>query len=368
MALIPQTNSLEHYLGVSCDRMRGRTAQAWKMVYESGFQGCFVDAPGAPGWAAKLAQSARAKFHANCRHSGFADDFVSSEYQGAGAGKRMCGWNYYLQIDREWGEGRALRGSQDYGNCTAWMAREMVGVCYGIDIVARGELHRYYARPGTAVIYGSRGWSSQGMALSTAMETIHNDGIQLETLYCDNKYDLRNEQDDESYGNRWGRSGPPKCILEEIKGDRMDYVGQVSGGIDAVKDLLYAGYAIATGSTLTGRGPADPVCRGLKSIGGHAQACIGYDDTDECRDYLKSVGRDIGSDCVIFMDQSWGPNWISLSNWNEQLWGEAPEGVWPITGSDFLRIYNQWKDVWAINNVLGFPLRKLPDWGSSAYL
>jgi hypothetical protein len=207
------------------------------------------------------------------------------------------------------------------------------------------------------------------MTLSIAMNTVHNKGIQLEIKYeCGGQvYDFRQERDDESYGNSWGGSGPPSCLLEEIKDDRMEYVGVVQNGLEACKDLLLAGYTIGTGSMLTGQGPANPVCSSLKSIGGHAQACLGYDDTDECRDYLASLGLNHQGDCVMFMDQSWG-NWLSLSRWNSQLWGSPSEGMWPIWGRDFMRIYNQWKDVWAINNVLGFPLRDLPDWGSWEYL
>ena len=370
----PLTNGLEFYFHrampvVALPSMRANLATVWLDVYAKGFTGCVTGAPDSPGWAQSIALRARDQFRAQCRNASWRiDDIVPSQYAGVGAGKRFCGWNYYLQLDKSLGQGRALRGSQDYGNCTSWMTREMVGTCLGIDVVHKAEPHRYTARPGTALVYGSRGWSSQGMALGTAMDAVHNIGIQLEAVYCGGKYDLRDENTDESYGNKWGGSGPPSCLKEEVSGDRMDYVGQVTGGLEAVKDLLYAGYAIGTGCTLTGKGPANPVCQGLQSIGGHAQACLGYDDTDECRSYLESLGRNIGDDCVMFMDQSWGPNWLQVSNWNAALWGEPSEGMWPITGKDFMKIYNQWGDVWAINNVLGFPLRDLPDWGSNLYL
>ena len=61
-------------------------------------------------------------------------------------------------------------------------------------------------------------------------------------------------------------------------------------------------------------------------------------------------------------DQSWGPNWINVTNWPEQFWGPRPEGCWVTTMSDAVRIFRDWGDAWAMTGIDGFVARRIPDW------
>ena len=136
--------------------------------------------------------------------------------------------------------------------------------------------------------------------------------------------------------------------------------------MDAIMDLLYLGHFVGHGSNYTARSYGDPVS-GLTSIGGHAQALIGYDDTDEFRDYYKERTGKTLREAVFINAQSWG-DWNRVENWPEHLWGAKPQGAWVVTESSMSRIVRQWGDCYAISNVLGFPARNLPDWGSHEYL
>lgn len=337
--------------------MRDLASRATAWAYYKGFNGCFVDTEGSPEWARTIARYERDRLVDEAEFETRLEAAIPRSIQGQGRGKRAVHWNYYLKTDPV----RALRGSQDYGNCTAWALREIVGCLWATDMVHKREPHRYTYRPGTAVPYGSRGHRGQGSALSTLVKVVYQKGIQVETTYCDGRYDCRNESDDESYGNQWGGTGPPSCILEEIKNDRIEQFAYATDA-DAIMDVLWAGHFLFHGSTLTAR-QSNTLISPLTSIGGHAQALIGYDDTDETRDWIKqNTGTDLRGDWIAINDQSWGRwNTFPDSQWPSHLWGARPEGVWCIRGSDLIRIVRQWGDCIAISNVLGFPKLDL-DW------
>jgi hypothetical protein len=94
----------------------------------------------------------------------------------------------------------------------------------------------------------------------------------------------------------------------------------------------------------------------LQAIGGHAQAVLGYDDTDEFRSWYKQNTGQTLNDYVVIHDQSWG-NWnpISADKWPSHLWGAKPEGAWVVTGRDFMRLVSQWWDCYAFIDMGGFP-------------
>jgi hypothetical protein len=349
--IILGNQDLETGFSVACSR-------ALERAYESGFHGAFGTGGDVPEWCRVIATYERDKLIAETEGSVQLEELLPTDVQGQGRGKRACHWNYYLETD----PARALRGSQDYGNCTAWALREITGCELATDIKHRHESQQYTKRPGTAVTYGSRGHSGQGSALATLVRVIHQKGIQVEEVYCDGKYDLRNEVDDERYGNSWGRSGPPSCILNEIANDKIETWAYATDA-DACLDVLWAGHFMFHGSTLTANTNSGRLVSSLRSIGGHAQAWIGYDDTDEARDWVRQVdGTDLGNDWIAINDQSWGRwNTFPDSKWPTHLWGKRPEGVWCVRGSDQMKIVRQWKDCIAISNVKGFPRRDL-DW------
>ncbi len=347
--------------GVGPSRLLGARGNARREIiaaYSAGFQGCFNTRSG-PAWCRELAAYDR-----DCLREAVGDytaaEVIPSRYQGSGAGKRACHWNHILAINP-----LALSGSQDYGNCTSWMTREGVEHTLGVDIAIKGDLHEYRGRTGTAVTYGGRQSRGQGMTLARAMWIIANHGIAQEKTYCGGKYDLASEDADEAAGNRWGASGVPADLLAEIEGDRIATVVEISSTAEAM-DALYGGAAVGHGSTLTAR-TGNRLISPLMSIGGHAQALLGYDDTDEFRQWYRETAGQAISGPVFINDQSWGANWnnFDVALWPTDLWGERPEGAWVLTECDMQQVISQWGDCYAWSNVEGLVRDGIPDWSEA---
>lgn len=276
---------------------------------------------------------------------------------GSGEGKKSLNHLHVMQYLPN-----AFAGTQDYNNCRSWSMKFSTMTCLGMDIAA-GDIHRTEVQHGTALVYGSRkSGSDAGMSMSRGCEVVTTIGQSECKDY--GFVNLSSEKDDEAYGTKWGRSGPPKELIDACTGDQVERAYKIDDPTPAIiKDLFYNQATIDTGSSVTGSGPGNPLV-GLRSIGGHAQAATGYDDTDECRARLSL--RD--GECVVFMQQSWGPNWIQINNWPDDLWGPRPEGCWPITMTNFLKLVRNWDDSYAIVGLKGFAARRLPDFGSHLYL
>lgn len=322
--------------------------------------GCFVDSPDAPEWARQMARRGMAAFRDSARHGHRAELLMGADIQGTGNGKRAVNFQFAMKLDPY-----ILQGNQDFGNCTSWATREDIGCCIAADM-ATGRPHDYTHRPGTAVIYGSRGTSQQGMDLGTAARVVTTLGISLEKDYP-GIADLSTEDKDEKAGNNWGARGVPKALLDAIAGNIIETAAEVTEK-EAVKDLLQSGYFAITGSTRTAKSAGDPVSP-VGPVGGHCQALIGYDDTDEFREwYAKTTGKKLAEGVFIF-DQSWGPDWLKVTNWPTELWGPRPEGAFVLKESDGMQLVStQYGGAIAFSRVKGFPARTMPDWRAAEYL
>jgi len=317
-------------------------------AYRRGLVGCFVDHDGAPEYARQVARYEHDLMMAECANAKAL--YQAPEIRGTGAGKRQCLWPHYLKLERG-----AMTGSQRYGNCTAWSGRCCVGNVIAADILAKGEAHEYPGRPGTAVAYSQRGHRGQGMAIATCGRVFEQIGIQIQTTYLDGRYDFTTQRLDEDWGNARGGRSVPSDLAEVLKPHRIKTVATVPGDADAIKDLLQNYYMIHVGSTKTAASSGDPISP-LRTPANHAEALIGYDDTDEIRDRL---GLRAGQ-WVTIWDQSWG-NWNRVTNWPDDLWGPKPDGAFVLLGDDA-----QWKirqGSVAYSDAVGFPARTLPDWG-----
>lgn len=333
--------------------LSGRYGQ---VEYESGFFGCFGDHEDCPTWMRRVVQYDRAQLIDRMGVNRYKVEAVFPHgLAGTGAGKKSLNHLHVMQYLPE-----AYSGNQDYGNCRSWSMKYSTMTCLGMDIAA-GDSHRTEYKHGTALVYGSRQSSSQGMTMSRGCEVVTTIGQSEQKDY--GFIDLSDEDTEESYGNKWGSSGVPAELVAACKGDLIERAYWIEEPTaELIKDLFYNQCTLDTGSTVTGSGPGNPLC-GLKSIGGHAQAATGYDDTDECRARLKLPA----GECVVFMQQSWG-EWITINNWPIDLWGAKTMGCWPITMTNFLKLVRGWNDTWCVVGLNGFVPRKLPDWGSGLYL
>jgi hypothetical protein len=320
--------------------------------------GVLADNDDCPTWARRVAKYDRDKLIARVGINRYrVESMFPASLVGTGEGKKSINHLYVLDYIPT-----AYDGSQDYNNCRSWSMKFSTMTCLGMDIAA-GDLHRTEFRHGTALVYGSRGSrSDSGMTMSGGCEVVATIGQSEQKDY--GFVDLSTEKADESNGVSWGGSGPPSQLVEAVRGDKIErayWIEQPTPQL--VKDLFYNQCTIDTGSQVTGSGTGNPLV-GLRSISGHAQAATGYDDTDECRARLNLPA----SESVVFMQQSWGSSWITVNNWPDDLWGKRPEGCWPITMTNFLKLSRNWNDSWAIVGLDGFAARKLPDFGSNLYL
>jgi len=328
------------------------------LAWYEGHSGVLCDHEDCPAWARRVARYDRDQFIAHAGVNRYRVESVfPSELAGTGEGKKSINHLHVLDYIPT-----AYDGNQDYNNCRSWSMKFSTMTVLGMDI-ASGDLHRSEFRHGTALVYGSRKSSSDsGMTMSRGCEIVTKTGQSEQKDY--GFVDLSSEKNDEAYGMNWGRSGPPAQLVEAVKGDVIERAYWVESPTAAImKDLFYNQSTLDTGSNLTGSGPGNPLV-GLRSIGGHAQAATGYDDTDECRARLNLPA----GESVVFMQQSWPVNWITINGWPTDLWGPRPEGCWPITMTNFLKIARNWNDTWCIVGLRGFVARRLPDWGSQIYL
>ena len=233
----------------------------------------------------------------------------------------------------------------------------------------RARMQKPFLRPGTAVPYGNRGHSGEGSALSTLVRIVCEIGIQLETVYCNGKYDLTLEDRDEAQGRAWGGRGSPADINEAIGPNKIVDWATVTDE-QAIKDVLARGYFLFHGSMLTSR-EGSTLISGLKSIGGHAQALVGMADDDLTRQWLRDTHNYTlpADDWIAIHDQSWGANFNRFpDDWWPPHWGQRPEGVWCTRRADTMRIVQQWGDCIALSDASGWPAKDLPDWGSTEWL
>jgi hypothetical protein len=338
-------------LGIKVDAERRMAA-----AYRAGFSGCFLTKTGEP-WMMKIAQDDRDCLREQSSLPWRVSEAIPQSFQGKGEGQRCCNWNFILAIN-----GKSLSGSQDYGNCTSWATREGLEQLTGVQIALSGNLYNYPGRAGTAITYGNRGTSGQGMSLARAMWSIQNDGWNFEIVYLDGRYDLREENTDEYYGNKWGRSGPPSDLVQVTREMKIAHVAEV-GSLEEARDALFGGASVIHGSNLTGT-TKGTLISSLTSIGGHAQALLGYDDTDEFREWYERTTGKKAEGAAWINDQSWGDSWnaFPIELWPTHLWGVRPPGAWVLWSGDQNKVIRQWGDCYAFSDVKGLVHDGIPDW------
>jgi hypothetical protein len=360
--MVPHTNTLHRFLfrlGLDVNAAReqpagGQLGQALYAAYHRGFVGCFVDGRGAPAWAVEIAHRDAEAFEREMPHPRAEDVF--SEIVGGGRGQRAVNWNYYLDAQPD-----ALSGNQDYGNCTAWSGRGLLGCLFAVEKFAKHQPQKWPGRFGTAVAYGFRGGMAGGMSLYTCARVYTETGLQIMRPYCNGRYDLSTEDADETAGHKWGRGGPPVELIEEIAANKLRTASRITEP-DAVLDALQAGYFIHVGSTRTAAPYGDPVSA-LTTPANHAEALIGYDDTEEFRGWYQEKTAKALTEPVCIFDQSWG-NWNTVENWPDHLWGRKPQGAFVLTLSDTMRKVAQTGIVYS--DVDGFPAQEV-NWRVAEY-
>lgn len=274
-----------------------------------------------PTWARRIAEYCRDRFRATCPTWSATGCFRAAA---SGTGRRAVNWNYALRYPDTY------LIQQITGNCVFASAGDVgVTTILGWLIFAQGQPIMWEGC-GSASFYMFRGHAGQGATLASAAEAYERYGYPLRKVYCGGKYDLRDTVRDQQFGiDNWRTQ--PEDFLAETSRVRLGRIAELDTAADdeaqqLIRDCVYAGGVVQTGSTATAAKDGDPVSSGA-GIGPHAQVCIGYDDTQEFRDrYQAATGKRLAETVYIF-DQTHGPVQYVRSGWMADLHGRQTQGI-----------------------------------------
>lgn len=259
----------------------------------------------------------------------------------SGGGKVSLPFKSLLRFDPAFGP----QESQTTGDCVSHSTRNAIDVTRAVEIDILGQPEGFILRGATEAIYGSRGWSGQGMTCVQAALFVHEEGgILLRKDYGFADFSVY----DSGIGDKWGKRGVPDDVAEEGQKHQVRTVSLVST-VKEAKDAIANGYALSVcsdqgfSSRRDGNGYAN-----AKGEWGHAMAWVGCNDT-------KKHG---------------GPGFLLQNSWGE--WNSGPRKFGQPEGSfwinyDVAQHMLDAKGSWVFSDVDGFPPKKLPDYGGSLW-
>jgi len=275
--------------------------------------------------------------------------------QNSGVGKRALLWRSREKFD----PGAFGKEPQTTGDCTSHGDRNSRDTVRCVEIHIKNEPEKYEGRGATEPTYGSRGHSGAGMDPGLAARFVTKYGFMIRQNYpgC---VDL--SRYNSSIGTKWGRAGPPSCVLDKCKEHPVgEYVRPDDP--DEAMSLFYNGFACHSGQNVGFN--ATPNSRGYHDRRGswnHDMATVGYDDTKE-----------IWPVRVYLVTNSW-------AKWNEQwekwvrdtelqkILGLPIDGMIVVHGDVWEQYFLSGGSIYFYSDIKGFPIQKLPDYSTSTFL
>jgi hypothetical protein len=264
--------------------------------------------------------------------------FAAHRLRDSGRGQVSLPFRSVLHFDKD-----AYTEIQTTGDCVSHSTRSAADISRAVEIHA-GEQEAWHHRGATEAIYGSRGYSGQGMTCSQAARFVNSQGGLL--LRKDYGFADFSEYDS-TKGSRWGRRGVPVKVVQEAERHQVGTISLITTTEEA-RDALANGYGLSVCSSFGFNVYRDRegFCR-RDGRWNHAMAWIAVDDASDRRGFL--------------IQNSWG-NYVTGPKRHGQ-----PDGSfwidWKVAG----KMINQ-RGAWAFSNVDGFPPRQLPDYGAIDYL
>ncbi|MEA1999536.1 MAG: hypothetical protein U9N61_09505 [Euryarchaeota archaeon] len=296
------------------------------------------------------------------RDSLFADGLVKTAdhiqhlvLQNPGNGKRALLFRSREQFD----PGAFGKENQTDGDCTSHGDRNTRDTARCVEIHVKGEPERYKGRGATEPTYGFRGHSGAGMDPGRAARFVTEYGFMIRQNYS-GCVDL--SQYNSSVGSRWGRSGPPSCVLEQCKEHPVgEYV--TPNDPDEAMALFHNGYPCHSGQNIGF--DSTPNSRGYHDRQGswnHDMATVGYDDT--CK---------IWPVRVYFVVNSWGKWNSQWSKWEndselQRILGPPITGMMTVHHEVWERYFLGGQSIYFYSDIKGYPMQKLPDYGTGTFL
>jgi hypothetical protein len=272
-----------------------------------------------------------------------------------GNGKRALLWRSREKFD----PGAFGQESQTTGDCTSHGDRSARDTTRSVEIHIKGESEEYYKRGATEPTYGYRGFSGAGMDPGRAARFVTTYGWMVREKY-DGCVDLTKYNS--ITGTRWGRGGPPQCVLDLCKQhDVGEYI--VPETANEAMALFQNGYACHSGQNIGF--VTDPGTNGIHERSGswnHDMATVGYDDTKEIWDRR-----------VYFVVNSWGRHNYQWKKWIndatlQHILGAPITGMIVVDASIWERYFLGGGSIYFYSDIKGFPSKQLPDYGTGAYL
>jgi hypothetical protein len=272
--------------------------------------------------------------------------FFGHALAGSGAGKLSLPFKAVVAFETATGR-KPYDEAQTTGDCVSHAARNACDLARANDPDLE-TTEDWVDRTATEPIYGARGHSGQGAICSEIVRWVHRTGgLMLRRKYDDLGIDL--SKYNASVGIRWGGPGVPEKVTKEAAKHQVGTISLIQSWQQA-RDCLANGYGVLACSDVGFRHSRNS--EGVSSPSGvwhHAMAWSAADDTRP-------------GDCRFLIQNSWGYNWIQ-----GPLVHDQPEGSFWITQASAQRIIAQ-GGTWAVSNVVGFPRRKLKDWGGKEVL
>lgn len=191
-------------------------------AYSSGFTGAYCDPKDVDKLLGEL------------KHPLF--EVCADNLYGTGEGKIALPFKALLKFDP--GFGPAER--QVVGDCVSHSTRNAVDISRAVQII-NGSPQEFRTRGATEAIYGSRGFSGEGMTCSQAARFVSQQGgILLRLQYPFGDFRRYNGK----LGSSWGARGVPRDVVEEAKKNQVRTTSLVTT-IEGARDAITNGYAIS---------------------------------------------------------------------------------------------------------------------------
>lgn len=267
---------------------------------------------------------------------------ASKKITNSGKGKLSLPYKSVYKFDKN-----PYNERQVTGDCVSHGTRSACDISRAVEIDIHNEKESWVARGATEAIYGSRGWSGEGMTGSKAAEFVSKIGGILVRQNYKGVVDLTKYNG--MLGAGWGGRGVPDAVLD-LANDHQIKTTSLVRTIEEARDALANGYGIAVCSNYGFSSTRDK--KGFAKVSGnwgHCMAWIGCDDT--------------GADTAFLVQNSWG-------KWNDgghPEWGKIPDGSFLIHSDVAAGMLSQ-NGAYAFSNFDGFPVQKLPSYGFEDYL
>jgi hypothetical protein len=225
---------------------------------------------------------------------------------GTGEGKISLPFKCLMKFEPNFGSYER----QETGDCVSHATRNAVDVSRAVEIF-NGDKEDFILRSATEGIYGSRGFTGQGMTCSQAARFVSTQG----GILLRKKYDFADlTQYNPQVGMNWGGRGVPQSVITEASKHQVKTVSLIHS-VEAARDALANGYAISVCSDQGFSSTRDK--NGIAAAQGnwgHAMAWIGCDDS-----------REIFNEILFLVQNSWG------------LWNNGPKRLGQPDGSFWIR-------------------------------